>query len=158
MTHLAAEKISKIENANLDKIEIINAQVAELFGLNGTDITRVISPDITSEEAMFNVDPSQQLYAALITAVASTTTSNNTSVASVINTLATVFVNDGGLVGNSADVQKVTLASLQSLAKDVTYKVQKEFPNINLSDVAAQIEEEITEQLAKPADEIVVPS
>ena len=158
LTHLAAEKISKIQNANPDQIEIINAQVAELFGLNGTDITRVIPPDITSEDAMLNADPSQQLYAALNAAVASSATSNNTSVASVINTLATGFVNDGGLVGNSADEQKVTLASLQSLAKDVTYKVQQEFPNINLSEVAAQIEEEIAEQLAKPADEIVVPS
>lgn len=158
LTHLAAEKISQLGDLSPDKITIVNAQVAELFGLNGADITRVIPPDITNEDQMLNAGPSQQLYAALNAAVASAATSTNTSVSDVLGTLVTSFKDDGGLVGNSNDANKVTLASLQTLAKEVADVVETKFPSIDLMPVTDQIEEEIQEQLAKPADEVVIPS
>jgi hypothetical protein len=158
LTHLAAEKISQLGDLSPDKITVVNAQVAELFGLNGADITRVIPPDITNEDQMLNAGPSQQLYAALNAAVASAATSTNTSVSDVLDTLVTSFKDDGGLVGNSNDTSKVTLASLQTLAKDVVDIVETKFPSIDLMSVTDQIEEEIQEQLSKPADEVVVPS
>ena len=158
LTHLAAEKIAQLGDLSLDKITVVNAQVAELFGLNGADITRVIPPDITNEEAMKKAAPSQQLYAALNAAVASAATSTNTSVSDVIGSLVTGFKEDGGLVGNSNDANKVTLASLQTLAKQVADVVEATFPSIDLMSVTDQIDEEIQEQLAKPADEVVIPS
>jgi hypothetical protein len=158
LTHLAAEKISQVGDLSPDKITVVNAQVAELFGLNGTDITRVIPPDITNEDDVKNAGPAQQMYAALNAAVASAATSTNTTVSSVLESLVTGFKEDGGLVGNSNDSNKVTLASLQTLAKDVAEAVESKYPDIDLMDVTDQIDEEIQEQLAKPADEVVVPS
>lgn len=158
LTHLAAEKISQLGDLSPDKITVVNAQVAELFGLNGADITRVIPPDITNEDQMLNAGPSQQIYAALNAAVASAATSTNTSVSGVLDTLVSSFKDDGGLVGNSNDTSKVTLASLQTLAKDVVDIVETKFPTVDLMSVSDQIEEEIQEQLSKPADEVVVPS
>jgi len=154
LTHLAAEKISQLQDASPEKIELVNAQVAELFGLNGSDITRVIPPDITNENAMSSADKTQQLYAALNAAVASAAASTSTSVADVINTLAVSFKENNGLVGNSNDSTKVTLASLQTLANDVADVVESTL-NITLTDIKEQIQGEITEQLAKPADEVV---
>lgn len=157
LTHLAAEKLNQIQNLNPDTIEIVNAQVAELFGLNGTDITRVIPPDITNQDAMLNADKVQQFYAALNAAVASAATTTGTSVTNVIDALATTFREDNGLVGNSLDPSKVTLASLQILASDVT-NVVEETLGVNLDDIQSAIADEIIEQTSLPPDQIVMPS
>ncbi len=56
LTHLAAQKVKKIakDNGGISEsdVDLANAQVAELFGLDGIDITRVIPPDVTNKEQM----------------------------------------------------------------------------------------------------------
>lgn len=157
LTHLAAERIKEVGNVSQDNVQIVNAGVAELFGLDGTDITRVIPPDITSADQMINASQAQRMYAALNAAVASATT-ETTSVASVINTLATTFAENGGLLANSTDSSVVTLASIQSLANDVADVVEQELEGVDMDVVQAQIQQELTEQLAKEPDSIVKPS
>lgn len=157
LTHLAAQKIKDTGDISPDTIDLVNAQVAELFGLDGTDISRVIPPDITSESQMQGASPAQRMYAALNAAVASAADAD-TSVADVITLLATDFVEQGGLVANSSDPNKVTLASLQQLADDVADVVEQALPNIDMDVVQVQIQNEVTEQLAQTPDSIVLPS
>lgn len=157
LTHLAAEKIKSTGNVNPENVQIVNAQIAELFGLDGADITRVVPPDITNTDQMLSATPAQRMYAALNAAVASAA-SETVSVAKVINDLATTFVEDGGLIANSTDPNKVTLASLQSLANDVAGVVEQELDGVDMDVVQAQIQQEITEQLAQTPDTIVQPS
>jgi len=157
LTHLAAEKISQSSDLTPDNIQIVNAQVAELFGLDGADITRVIPPDITNKDAMAAADKNQQLYSALNAAVASSASSTNAKVSDVINDLALSFTKNNGLVGNSTDPSEVTLASLQILAGDVANVVESTL-GVVLDEIQEEISEEISEQLAKPPGEIVMPS
>lgn len=157
LTHLAAAKIKNSGNVNADNVEIVNAQIAELFGLDGADITRIIPPDITSGDQMLSATPAQRMYAALNAAVASAA-SPTVSVASVINELAKTFVEQGGLIANSTDPNKVTLASLQALADDVANVVEQELDGVNMDVVQTHIQKQISEQLSKTPDSIVKPS
>ena len=157
LTHMAAEAIKATGNVNADNVQNVNAQIAELLGLDGTDITRVIPPDITNEANMVAATPSQRLYAALNAAVASSAT-QSVSVAKVINDLAASFVGDGGLVANSSDSTKVTLASLQQKAKAVATVVSQKLTSVDMTSVTSQIDDEITEQLAQTPDAVVKPS
>jgi hypothetical protein len=156
LTHLAAQRIKAQDLSTVENIDIINAQVAELFGLDGVDITRVVPPDVTDADKMSEATEAQRLYSTLTAAVASSVTDDKDLVA-VINELTDLFVNKGGLIGNSTTQEKITLASLQTLAEEVATKVEIEL-EVSMDQVQQKLAQEVVENNKPLPDELVEPA
>ncbi len=158
LTHLAAQKVKKIgeEQGGITEgdVDLANAQVAELFGLDGIDITRTIPPDVTNAKQMDAVSDKQKMYSALNAAVASAADSTSKTLVEVIDGLTASFVDDGGVVGNSDTSDDITLAYLLWLADDIADKVESELL-VNMNTVQQKLNEEATENDALPAGELV---
>jgi hypothetical protein len=145
LTHIAAQKIKQIIEVNGEvtesEIDLRNAQVAEMFGLSGVDITRTVPPDVTDTNKMSTASDKQKMYSALNGAVASAAESSSQTLVEILNELTDSFLNHDGIVGNRADSDKITLAKLMALAYDIANKVETDL-NVEMS----LVQQKITEQ------------
>jgi len=155
LTHIAAQRIISEGVGTATGVDTINAQVAELFGLEGVDITRLVPPDVTDEDKMSNATDAERMYSTLNAAVASSVT-NTKDLVSVISELTDSFVNDGGLVGNSSNSEATTLATLQGLAEDVADTVESDL-GVNMDAVQQKIQQEESENLSATPDALIEP-
>lgn len=156
LTHLAAQRIISEKIGTAEGVDIVNAQVAELFGLSGTDITRAIPPDVTDGTKMQNATDQERMYASLNAAVASSSTATKT-ITQVIKELTDSFLENKGIVGNSLDANKTTLSSLQQKASEVATKVSEEL-SVDMAAVHEKIQEEVTDKSQEKYTDFVVAS
>ena len=162
LTHIAAQKVKKKRDEqgsiSEDDVDLANAQVAELFGLDGLDITRTIPPDVTDADKMGSVTDKEKMYSTLNAAVATASELTTKSLIEVIDDLTNSFVDDGGIVGSAADDNVDTsLAYLFWLADGIATKVETDLL-VNMNAVQQQLVEEATENDALPDGELVTPS
>ncbi len=162
LTHIAAQKVKKKRDEqgsiSEDDVDLANAQVAELFGLDGLDITRTIPPDVTDADKMGSVTDKEKMYSTLNAAVATASELTTKSLIEVIDDLTNSFVDDGGIVGSAADDNVDTsLAYLFWLADGIATKVETDL-SVNMNAVQQQLVEEAAANDALPDGELVTPS
>ncbi len=131
ITHMAAERVQAAavagETITSATVEGINSATATLLGLDGVDINTVTPVDITDVQATSEGSADQQLYAALLASIQTIAEQDpEASIADVVNNLASDYAEDGGLVSNSDDEDKITLEEIFVGASEVVEIVEAE--------------------------------
>lgn len=164
VTHMGAERAIASGATTAADVDAVNRATAKLLGLNGIDINTVAPVDITDPSAMNSATAQQQLYATLVASIQTLAEQDpDSSIADVINTLADDYSTDGGLVGNSADEAKITLANIFSAAVKVVKAAEDKAADDgvildldNAETLLALAETEANEE--EPDAEVVIPT
>ena len=161
ITHLAAQRIIKSGITEPAKIQGAVNATAKLLGLDSVDINTLAPVDITNPNAVKTASSNAQMYGALVGAIATLAESKpGTSVADLLENLVDDYSTDGGLSGNSADANKITLNNIFEAAGDVVTaaenKANEDNVVIDLGTIKTTIATETQEaQAAEPDAEVV---
>lgn len=155
LTHFAAQEAIERGDISADAVRRANLQVAELFGLDGQDVTFVVPPDITDKDAIANADPGAQKYATLNAAIAGMAQKTGQKLGGMINSMAANFVQDNGFVGNSNDPNKPSLALIMEEAKAAAQIVNDDL-GLDLGGLINELQKEEDQANSEPPDQVVV--
>lgn len=113
ITHMAAQRVVAQGVSSSVEITATLQSTAKLLGLDGININTLAPADITNSQSAATATKESQLYASLLASIATIAENDDTrDIGDVINELSNDFAQDGGLTGNSANDNKLTLSQI----------------------------------------------